>query len=126
MAVLGNSSTTLVRELQNTNLGQGLNDLSVDGSGSIGVSVGSETSVDGTTVQLVQLTNTNLLSQVDVTGDGSSSLVEPSLRLLGRQLIAGRGLDNVNVTRDLQLTLSLQELGVSVDEILSGNVSESG
>lgn len=126
MAVLGNSSTTLVRELQNTNLGQGLNDLSVDGSGSIGVSVGSETSVDGTTVQLVQLTNTNLLSQIDVTGDGSSSLVEPSLRLLGRQLIAGRGLDNVNVTRDLQLTLSLQELGVSVDEILSGNVSESG
>lgn len=90
------------------------------------MSVGSETSVDGTTVQLVQLTNTNLLSQVDVTGDGSSSLVEPSLRLLGRQLIAGRGLDNVNVTRDLQLTLSLQELGVSVDEILSGNVSESG
>lgn len=126
MTVLRDSSTTLVRELQNTNLGQGLNDLSVDGAGSVSVSVRSKTSVDGTTVQLVQLADTDLLSQVDVTGNGRGSLVEPSLRLLGGQLIASRGLDNVNVTRDLQLTLSLQELGVSVDEILSGNVSKSG
>lgn len=87
------------------------------------MSVGSETSVDGTAVQLVQLTDTNLLSQVDVSGNRSSSLEEPGLGLLGRKLIAGRGLDNVDVAGNLQLTLSLQELGVGVDEILSGNVS---
>lgn len=88
------------------------------------MSVGSETSVDGTTVQLVQLADTNVLSQVDVTGNGSGSLVEPNLRLLGGQLVAGGGLDKVHVTGDLELTLSLQELGVGVDKLLSGNVTK--
>lgn len=85
--------------------------------------VGSETSVDGTTVQLVQLADTNVLSQVDVSGRRSSSLVEPGLGFLGRQLVAGRGLDELNVAGNLQLTLTLQELGVGVDELLSWNVS---
>lgn len=82
----------------------------------------STTSVDGTTVELVQLTDTNLLSQVDVTSSGGSSLVEPSLRLLWWQFITSRGLDEINVTWNLQLTLSLQELSISVDEILCWNV----
>lgn len=87
------------------------------------MSVGSETSVDGTTVQLVQSTDTDLLSQVDVSGDRSSSLVEPEFRFLGRQFVTGRGLDEVNVTGHFELTLSLQEQSVSVDEVLSRNVS---
>lgn len=87
------------------------------------MSVWSETSVDGTTVQLVQLTDTNLLSQVNVSGSRSSSLVEPSLGFLWRQFVTGRGLDELNVTWNFQLTLTLQELGVSVDKVLSWNVS---
>lgn len=88
------------------------------------MTVGAETSVDGTTVQLVEGTNTNLLSQVDVSGDRSSSLVEPQFRFLRRQFVTGRGLDEVNVTGHFELTLSLQEKSVGVDEVLSRNVSD--
>lgn len=109
--------------LDNANLLQSLQDLSVDGAGGVGVLVWSKTSVDGTTVLSVQLTNTNLLLQVDLSGSGSSSLVEPTLGFLRWQLVAGRGLDELNVTWDLQLTLTLQELSVSVDELLGWNVS---
>lgn len=83
----------------------------------------SETSVLSTTVQLVQLTDTDLLSQVNVSGSRGSSLVEPSLGLLWWQLVTGRGLDELNVTWNFQLTLTLQELSVSVDKVLSWNVS---
>lgn len=86
------------------------------------MSVWSETSVGGTAVQLVQLTNTNVLTQVDVSGSRSSSLVEPGLGLLWGQLVTGRGLDDLNVTGNLELTLTLQELSVGVNEILSRNV----
>lgn len=115
-------SSTLWGNLKDTQLLQGLQDSSVDGTGGISVLGWSTTSVDGTTVELVQLTDTNLLSQVDVTSSGGSSLVEPSLRLLWWQFITSRGLDEINVTWNLQLTLSLQELSISVDEILCWNV----
>lgn len=59
-----------------------------------------------------------------MSGNGCRSLVEPLLGFLWGQLVAGRGLDNVNVTWNLQLTLTLQELSVGVDEVLSWNVSE--
>lgn len=87
------------------------------------MSVRSEASVDGTTVNLVQLTDTDTLSQVDVSGSGSCSLVEPGLGFLRRQFVTGGGLDKLNVTWNLQLTLTLQERSVSVDEVLSWNVS---
>lgn len=86
--------------------------------------VWSETSVDGTTVQLVQLANTDVLSQVDVSGSGGSSLVEPGLGFLWWQLVTSGGLDDFHVTWNLQFTLTLQELSVGVDEVLSWNVSE--
>lgn len=124
LTVLGDLSATLWRNLNNADLLQSLNNLSVDRAGSVSVLVWSETSVDSTTVQLVQLTDTNVLSQVDVSGSRSSSLVEPGLRFLGRQLVAGGGLDKLHVTGNLQLTLTLQELSVGVDKVLSWNVSE--
>lgn len=123
LTVLRDLSTTLWRNLNNTNLLQSLHNLSVDGSRSVGVLVWSETSVDGTTVQLVQLTDTNVLSQVDVSSSGSSSLVEPGLGFLGWQLVTSGGLNELNVTWNFQLTLTLQELSVGVDEVLSWNVS---
>lgn len=124
LTVLGDLSATLWRNLNNANLLQSLNNLSVDRARSVSVLVWSETSVDRATVQLVQLTDTNVLSQVDVSGSRSSSLVEPGLGLLGRQLIASGGLHKFNVTWNLQLTLTLQELSVGVDKVLSWNVSE--
>lgn len=124
LTVLGDLSATLWRNLNNANLLQSLDNLSVDRAGSVSVLVWSETSVDRATVQLVQLTDTNVLSQVDVSGSRSSSLVEPGLGLLGRQLIASGGLHKFNVTWNLQLTLTLQELSVGVDKVLSWNVSE--
>lgn len=125
LTVLGDSSTTLWRDFEDTDLLQSLDNSSVDGTRSVGVLLWSETSVDSTTVQLVQLTDTNLLSQVDVSGSRSSSLVEPGLGLLWWQLVTSRGLDKLNVTWDFQLTLTLQELSVSVDKVLSWNVSET-
>lgn len=121
--VVRDSSTTLWRDFDDTQLFQGLQDLSVDGTGSVNVLVWSDTSVLGTTIQLVQLTDTDLLSQVDVSGNRSSSLVEPTFGVLWWQFITSRSLDEVNVTWDFQLTLSLQERSVVVDEILSWNVS---
>lgn len=123
LTVLRDSSTTLWVDLNNTDLLQSLQDSSVDRTRSVSMLVWSETSVDGTTVQLVQLTDTNLLSQVDVSGSRSSSLVEPSLGFLRWQLVTCGGLNELNVTWNLQLTLTLQELSVSVDELLSWNVS---
>lgn len=123
LTVFRDSSATLWRDFDNTDLLQSLQDPSVDGTGSIDVLLWSGSSVLGATVQFVQFTDTDMLSQVDVSGNGSSTLVEPTLRVLWRHLIACRGLDNVNVTWDLQLTLSLQERSVSVDELLCRNVS---
>lgn len=123
LTVLRDSSTTLWRDFDDTNLFQGLQNPSVDGTGSIDVLVWSDTSVLGTTVQFVQFTDTNLFSHVDVSGNGSGTLVEPTFGILWRQLVTGRSLDNVNVTWNFQLTLSLQERSVSVDEILGSNVS---
>lgn len=123
LTVLRDSSTTLWRDLKNTNLLQSLDNSSVDGARSVGVLAWSETSVLGTSVQLVQLTDTNLLSQVDVSGSRGGSLVEPGLGFLWRQLVAGRSLHKLNVTWNFQFTLTLQELSVSVDKVLSWNVS---
>lgn len=123
LAVLRDSSATLWRDLKDTNLFQRLQHLSVDRAGSVSVSVRSEASVDSTTVDLVQLTDTNVLSQVDVSGSRSGSLVEPGLGFLGWQFVTGGGLDEFNVTWNLQLTLTLQERSVSGDEVLSWNVS---
>lgn len=83
----------------------------------------SDTSVLGVTVELVQLTDTDLLSQVDVSGDRGSTLVEPALGILWWHLVTTGGLDDVDVTWDLQLTLPLQERSVGVNEILGSDVS---
>lgn len=123
LTVLRDSSTTLWRDFDDTDLFQGLQNLSVDGTGSIDVLVWSDTSVLSTTVQFVQFTDTNLFSHVDVSGNRSGTLVEPTFGILWRHFITSGSLDNVNVTWDFQLTLPLQERSVSVDEILGSNVS---
>ena len=123
LTVLRDLSTTPWGDLNDTDLLKSLNDLSVDGPRSIDVLRRSDTSVLGVTVKLVQLTNTDLLSQVDVSGDRGSTLVEPALSILWRHLVTTGGLDDVDVTWNLQLTLSLQEGSVGVNEILGSDVS---
>lgn len=123
LTVLRDLSTTPWGDLNDTDLLKSLNDLSVDGPRSIDVLRRSDTSVLGVTVKLVQLTNTDLLSQVDVSGDRGSTLVEPALSILWWHLVTTGGLDDVDVTWNLQLTLSLQEGSVGVNEILGSDVS---
>lgn len=84
---------------------------------------GSETTVDSTTVELVELTNTNVLTEVDVTGNRGSSLVEPLGRVLGRELVTGTGLHELDVTGDLESTLTSKEGSVSINELLSRDIS---
>lgn len=123
LTVLGDSSTTLWRDLDDTDLFQSLQDSSVNGTRSVTVVRWSSTSALSVTVQLVQLTDTDLLSQVDVSGNRSGTLVEPTLSILWWHFVTSGSLDDIHVTWNFQLTLSLQERSVSVDEILGSNVS---
>jgi hypothetical protein len=54
---------------QDTNLLQRLEDLAVDGARGINVVRGTRATVDSTTVNLVQGTDTDTLADVDVTGN---------------------------------------------------------
>ena len=83
----------------------------------------SETTVDGTTVELVELANTNILAEVDVTGDRGSSLVEPTGSILRRKLVASAGLYEFDIAGDLESTLTLKEQSVSINKLLSRNIS---
>jgi hypothetical protein len=78
LARLGDTTATLLLVvLENTDLLQGLNDLSVDRSGSIDVVGGTGATVLDTTVDLAQTADTDSLADVDVTGDSSGADVEP-------------------------------------------------
>ena len=83
----------------------------------------SETTVDGTTVELVELANTNILAEVDVTGNRGSSLVEPLGSILRRKLVASAGLYEFDIAGDLESTLTLKEQSVSINKLLSRNIS---
>lgn len=83
----------------------------------------SGATVDSVTVMLVESANTNVLVEVEVSGNGGGSLVEPALSVLRWELVTGRGLDEFDVTWNLKLALTLKELSVSVDELLGRDVS---
>ncbi len=70
MALSLSSNIPLLILFEDTDLFQRLEDLTVDGTGSVDVVRGTRTTVDGTTVNLVQSTNTDRLTDVDVTSDG--------------------------------------------------------
>lgn len=123
LSILGDLSGTGSLVFKDSELLQSLDGLSVDGTGSIVVLVWSGTSVVGTSVKFVQFTDTNVLSQVDVSSDRGGSLVEPSLGILWWHLIAGACFHSLDIRWNFELTLSLQELGVVINEILCRNVS---
>lgn len=57
--------------LKDTDLLEGLADTSLDGTGGVTVVGGSRSSSVLSTVELGKSTDTNVLSEVDVSGDGS-------------------------------------------------------
>lgn len=75
---LGDSTTSLVLiELKDTNLLKSLHNLTVNGSGSIGVVRWAGTTVTGGSVNLAHTSDTDCLAEVDVTSDGGGAGVEP-------------------------------------------------
>lgn len=67
--------------------------------------------------------NTEVSSQVDLSGDGSNSGVKP-VRVFGGEVLTLAGLNILNPVGDLDLVVLLQELSVSLDEISGGDVSD--
>lgn len=78
---------------------------------------GAVATVLGGTVDLAETADTDGLAKVNVTGDGSSTDVEP-VDVQRRELLGVTSLDGVNPTRDGQLALTLQERSIGVDELL--------
>lgn len=118
LAGLGDAAATLLLvDLNNANLGQGLQDLAVNGAGGVDVLAGAGTAVLGGTVQLAETADTDGLAQVDETGNRGGADVVP-VNVLGRQLLGGTSLDGVNPARNGQLALTLQESSVGDDELL--------
>jgi hypothetical protein len=123
LTVLGDSSAAVLGLFQDTNLLESLDNSSVDRAGGVLVVGWSGATVDSVTVMLVESANTNVLVEVDVSGNGGGSLVEPALSVLRWELVTGGGLDEFDVAWNLKLALTLKELSVSVDELLGRDVS---
>lgn len=59
--------------------------------------------VDGTSVKFLEVSNSDVLSEVDVSGNGGCSNVEP-IRVVRSELLVGSGLDDVDPGGDLEFT----------------------
>jgi hypothetical protein len=101
--------------LQDTNLLQGLEDLTVDGTRGINMVRRTRATVDSTTVNLVQGTDTNTLADVDVTGNRGGTDKVP-IGIIRSQFLVGTGLNNVDPLGDLELTSTLEVGSISLDE----------
>lgn len=114
---------------------------------------GARATVLGGTVHLAEAADTDGLAAVDVAGNGSGANIEP-VGVLGRHLLSGAGLDGVNptwgtvtlavdiegpkeesveggkcvsaevLTGNGQLSLTLQESSVCVDEFVRLNAEK--
>ena len=78
LAGLGDAAATLVVVvLENTDLGEGLADLAVDGAGGVNVVGRARATVLGATVDLAETADTDSLAHVDVAGDSGGTAVVP-------------------------------------------------
>lgn len=100
--ILRDTTTTLGVLLENTDTLETLNNLTLNGSGSVGVVRRAESAVRGTTVELSEVADTNSLAEVDMTGKGGSADVEP-VGVVRGLLLEVTGLDKVNPDGDLDL-----------------------
>ena len=100
LAGLGDASATLILVvLNNANLLEGLENLSVDRAGGVDVVRWAGATVAGGTVDLAKASDTDSLAEVDVACDGGGADVKPVDRL-GWELLGGTGLHRVNPTCD--------------------------
>ena len=78
LAALGDAAATLVLVvLEDIDLLEGLEDLTVDGARGVDVVGGTVAAVLGRAMDLAQTVDTDGLAEVDVTGDGGSADVVP-------------------------------------------------
>lgn len=78
LAALGDAAATLVLVvLKDTNLLEGLQDLTVDGARGVDVVGGAVAAVLGRAVDLAEAVDTDGLAEVDVTGDSGGADVVP-------------------------------------------------
>lgn len=79
---LGDAAATLVVVvLEDTDLGEGLADLAVDGAGGVNVVRRARATVLGATVDLAETADTDSLAHVDVAGDSGGTDVVPEVIL---------------------------------------------
>lgn len=135
-SVLADLPASVRGSLKHTNLLKRLDNGPLDTSGGVTVVGRSSTSSVLGTVELGKSTDTDVLPEVDVSGDGSYNLcisidpmipprpirlkltcphVEP-VRVVGSQLLLGTGLNNVDPCGDLELAGSLKVGRVGFDE----------
>ena len=134
-SLVGKNSSTLgvLRSIHQSELGELLKNMTIDLASTESEMVWSTTESLGTTENLSESTNTNVGSNVDSTGDGSSSGVHP-VSIIRSEFLESSGLDDISPLRsdlvekgnhsitylwNLELALGLQVLGVSFDEVLS-------
>lgn len=120
---LRDSPSTLLVLLNNTNLLQSLEDLSVDRPRGINVVRWPRSPILLSTVDLSEGADTNRLAEVDVTGYGGGSDVKP-VHGLRWELLIVTSLDSVNPTRNGKLSLPLQEGSVGLNELLRINIAD--
>jgi hypothetical protein len=111
------AATLLLVVLNDANLLEGLEDLAVNRAGGVDVVRGTVATVLGGTVDAAETADTDGLAEVDVTSHGGGADVEP-VNVLGRELLGDTSLDGIDPTRNGQLALTLQEVGIGLDEFL--------
>jgi hypothetical protein len=134
-SLVGQNSTSLgvLGLLHQSELTELLKNMTVDLASAEGEMAWSTSKSLRTTENLSQSTNTNVRSDVDSARDGGGSGVHP-ISVIRGEFLEGGGLDDVSPLRsdfkknveltstylwDLELALSLQVLGVRLDEFLS-------
>ncbi len=119
--ILRDATTTLGVLLENTDALKTLDDLTLNRSGSVGVVRGAESAVGGTTVELSEVANTNSLAEVNVTGKGGGTDVEP-VRVVRGLLLEVTGLDDVDPDGDLDLTCEGAKVAIAKKGEREGSV----
>jgi len=120
----GHSSATVLALLNNLHLLKLNEDRSDDTGVGLFEVLGADAALVGTTIPLAELTYAESRAEVDLAGDGGGTDVVPVVAVGSELLVAG-GLDEVGPDGELELVGVLEVLGVSGDEVASGNVTDA-
>ena len=121
LSSLGDLATSITALLNKSSRLEGLQSGAHRVGGRSGESVGSSTASLSASELDAQVTNSDTLVQVNLTGNSGTSDVEP-VGIVGGQILVGSGLHDVAPGRDFDLS-SLLELGsIGSDELISSNI----